>query len=161
MARLYADENFPQPAVGCSSANTLRIQRLEFGREQLTKGPNVIRYACRHRWRALPPAGLNRAVACTLVPRQRLLQAHVRSGHIVEDLEKDHALLHTLAVFTEAGRLTRQWGQGLPQGQVHAFDQSRADREAQLRQAFGAKYDARPERQQLALFLLFHQLPID
>ena len=44
--------------AGCSSANTLRIQRLEFGREQLTKGPNVIRYACRHRWCALPPAGL-------------------------------------------------------------------------------------------------------
>src|SRR5262245_3594741 len=31
---------------GCSSANTLRIQRLEFGREKLTKGPDVIRQAC-------------------------------------------------------------------------------------------------------------------
>src|SRR5262249_25095291 len=126
-------------AARCSSANTLRIQRLEFGCEQLTKGPNVIRHACRHRCCALPPPGLNRAVACTLVQRQRLPQAHVRSGHIVEDLERGHPLPHTLAVFTEAGRLTHQWSQGLTQGQVHAFDQSRADREAQLCQAFGAK----------------------
>ena len=132
---------------GCSSANTLRIQRLEFGCEQLTQGPNVIRQACCHRWCALPPAGLNRAAACTLVQRQRLPQAHVRSGHIVEALEKDDPLPHALAVFTEAGRLTRPWGQGLTQSQVHPFDQGRAAREAQVRQAFGAKHDACTERQ--------------
>src|SRR5215471_18159026 len=66
----------------CSSANTLRISRLEFGREQLTKGPDVIRQACRQRRCVLPPSGTNRAVVCTLVQRQRLPQAHVRSGYI-------------------------------------------------------------------------------
>src|SRR5262245_22602113 len=148
-------------AEGCSSANTLRIQRLEFGCEQLTKGPNVISQTCCHRWCALSPAGLNRAAACTLVRWQRLPQAHVRSGHIVEALEKDDPLPHALAVFTEAGRLTRQWGQGLTQGHVHPFDKGRPDRTAQSRQAIGAKHDACTERQQLALFLLFHQLPVD
>src|SRR5215510_1322383 len=130
--RAVARIEFPSAnARRCSSANTLRIQRLEFGCEQLTKGPNVISQTCCHRWCALSPAGLNRAAACTLVRWQRLPQAHVRSSHIVEALEKDDPLPHALAVFTEAGRLTRQWGQGLTQGQVYPFDQGRADREAQ------------------------------
>ena len=90
-------------------------------------------------------------MACTLVQRQRLPQAHVRSGHIVEGLEEDHPLPQALAVFTEAGRLTDQRCQGVTHGQVHPFDQGRADREAQVRQAFGPKHDARAERQQLAL----------
>src|SRR5712691_12942950 len=70
----------------CSSANTLRIQRLDFDREQLTKGPDVIRHDCRHRRCLLPPSGTNRSMAYLLVLRQRLLQAHVGSGHIVEGL---------------------------------------------------------------------------
>src|SRR5438874_8812725 len=146
---------------GCSSANTLRIQRLEFGREQLTKGPDVIRHACRHRRCLLPPSGTNRPMACLLWLRQRLLQAHVGSGHIVEGLEKDHALPQPLAVFTKARRLPRQGGQGLPQGQVDPFNQSRADAQTQTGQAFGANHDARAECQQLALLLLFDQLPVD
>src|SRR2546421_4252084 len=93
--------------------------------------------------------------------RQRLTQAHVRSGHVVEGLEEDHALPHTLAVFTEAGGLPRQRCQGLTQGQGEPFDQGRADREAQVCQAFGAKHDARAARQQLALFLLLDQLPVN
>src|SRR5213083_2036854 len=56
----------------CSLANTLRFQRLEFGREKLTKGPDMIRQACRHRWRALPPSGTNRPMVCALLRRQRL-----------------------------------------------------------------------------------------
>jgi len=138
----------------CSSANTLRIQRLKFGREKLTKGPDVIRQSCRHCWSALLPSRANRPAACALPQRQRLPQAHVWSGHVVEGLEEDHSLPHTLAVFTEAGRLTRQGCQGLTQRQVDPFDQGRADREAQVRQAFGAKHDARAECQQLALLLL-------
>src|SRR5262245_14560973 len=121
----------------CSSANTLSFQRLEFDRKKLTKGPDVIRQACCHRWRALPPARTNRAVACALLPRQWPPQAHMRSPHIVEGLEEDHPLPQALAVFTEAGRLAPQRRQGLTQGQVHAFDQGRADREAQVRQALG------------------------
>src|SRR2546428_5028118 len=108
----------------CSSANTLRIQRLEFGREQLTKGPDVIRQACRHRWRALPPSGTHRAVALALVQRHLLPQAHVRSGHIVEGLEEDHPLPQARAVFAEAGRLAHQRRQGLPQRQVDSFDKA-------------------------------------
>src|SRR5262249_835634 len=103
----------------------------------------------------------NRSAACALVPRQRLPQAHVRSGHIVEGMEEDHALPQTLAVFTEAGRLTRQWSQGLTQRQVHSFDQAGPDRAAQLRQAFGTQHDTRAERQPLALALLLDQLPVD
>jgi transposase len=57
---------------GCSLANTLRIQRLEFGREQLTKGPDVIRHACRQRWRALSPSGTNRPMVFAFLRRQRL-----------------------------------------------------------------------------------------
>src|SRR5204863_6776018 len=124
--------------VRCSSANTLRIQRLEFGREQLTKGPDVIRHACRHRRCLLPPSGTNRPMACLLWLRQRLLQAHVGAGHIVEGLEKDHALPQPLAVFTKARRLPRQGGQGLPQGQVDPFTPSRAEAQTQTGQAFGA-----------------------
>ena len=94
-------------------------------------------------WRACTPAmGTNRPAAGALVQRQRLPQAHVRSGHVVEGLEEDHPLPQALAVFTEAGRLTRQWCQGLTQRQVHPFDQGRADRVAQVRQAFGSKHDA-------------------
>src|SRR5437773_2595952 len=52
---------------GCSSANTLRIQRFKCGREQLPKGPDVIRHAGGHRWRALPPSETNRAGAFALV----------------------------------------------------------------------------------------------
>src|SRR6266576_3416502 len=95
-----------------SSANTLRIQRLECGGEQLTKGPHVIRHACRQRRRALPPSGTNRAVAMALAHRQRPLQAHVRSDHMVEGLKEDHPLPHALAVFAAAGRLARQRCQG-------------------------------------------------
>ena len=40
----------------CSLANTLRFQRLEFGRKKITQGPNVIRPACCHRQRSLPPS---------------------------------------------------------------------------------------------------------
>jgi SRSO17 transposase len=76
----------------CSSANTLRIQRLKFGREQLTKGPDVIRHACCQRWCALLPPGTNRPVACARMQRQRLSQAHMRARDIIEGLEEDHAL---------------------------------------------------------------------
>ena len=106
----------------------------------------MIRQACRHCWRALLPSRANRSVACALVQRQRLPQAHVRSCHIVEGLEEDHPLPQALAVFTEARRLPRQRCQGLTQRQVHPFDQGRAHRVAQVRQAFGAKHDARAER---------------
>src|SRR6266478_7796289 len=146
---------------GYSSANTLRIQRLEFGREKLTKGPDVIRQACCHRGRVLSPSGTNRPMVCALLWWQRLPQAHVWSGHIVEGLEEDHPLPQALAIFTETGRLTGQRCQSLTQGQVHPFDQGRTDREAQVCQAFGAQHDTRAERQQLALLLLFDQLPID
>jgi hypothetical protein len=100
-------------------------------------------------------------LACTLAQWQLLSQAHVQSGHIVEGLEEDHPLSYALAVFAEAGCLAPQRRQGLTPGQVHPFDQGRADRETQLPQAFGAKHDARAERQQFALFFLFDQLPID
>ena len=88
-------------------------------------------------------------------------QAHVRSGHIVEGLEEDHPLPHTLAIFTGTGRITGQRGQGLTQSQVHPLDQGRTDRKARLCQALGAKHNTRAERQQLALFLLFDRLPVD
>src|SRR5712691_12413499 len=151
----------PYSNARCSSANTLRIQRLKFSREQLTKGPDMIRHACCQRWRTLLPAGTNRTVAYALVKWQRLSQAHVWSRHIIEGLEEDHALPQALAVFTEAGGLPGQRCQGLPQRQVHPFDQGRADREAQVCQALGAKHDAGAERQQLALLLLRDQLPVD
>jgi hypothetical protein len=121
----------------------------------------MIRQACCHRWRALLPSGTNRPMACALGRRQRLPQAQVRSGHIIEGMEKAHPLLHALAVFTEAGRLTGQRCQCLPQGQVHPFDQGRADREAPLGQAFGATHDAGAARQQLARLLLFAPRRID
>src|SRR5262249_46416647 len=121
----------------------------------------MIRQACRHRWGALPPSRPNRTVVCTLVERQRLPQAHVWSGDIVEGLEKDYPLPQTLAVFAETGCLTRQRGQGLAQGQVDAFHRGRADCEAQSRQAFGSQYDACAQCAQLALMLLFDQLSID
>lgn len=70
----------------CSSANTLRIQRLEFGREKLTKGPDVIRHTCCHCWRALSPSGTQRAVTCARVQWQWLPQTHVWSCDIVESL---------------------------------------------------------------------------
>ena len=79
----------------------------------------MIRQACCHGGRARPPSGTNRPAVCTLVQRQRLPQAHVRSGHIVEGLEEDHPLPQALTVFTDAGRLMRQWRQGLTQRQVH------------------------------------------
>src|SRR2546425_6139592 len=110
---------FLSPSIWYSSANTLRIQRLEFGREKLTKGPDVIRQACCHRGRVLSPSGTNRPMVCALLWWQRLPQAHVRSGHVVEGLEEDHPLPHALAIFTETGRLTGQRCQGLTQGQVH------------------------------------------
>ena len=145
----------------CSSANTLRIQRLKFGREKLTKGPDVIRHACRQRWCALPPARTNRTMVCALMQWQRLSQAHVRSGHVVKGLEEDHSLPQALAVFTEAGCLTGQRCHSLTQRQVHPFDQGCADRMAQGRQAFGSKHDAGAERPQFALLLLCDQLPVD
>ena len=70
-------------------------------------------------------------MACPLVQWQLLPQAHMRSGDIIEGLEEDHPLPQVRVVFTEAGRLTRQRCQGLTQGQVHPFDQGRADRAAQ------------------------------
>jgi hypothetical protein len=91
---------------GCSSANTLRIERLELGCEQLTKGPDVIRQPCRHCWRALPPAETNRAVACALVPRQLLPQAHGRSYPIVEAW-RERSRSHTAFGYNEG---TRAWG---------------------------------------------------
>ena len=73
-------------------------------------------------------------MAYALVQQQQFPQAHVRACHIVEGLEEDHPLPQAFAVFAEAGRLPRLRGQGLTQGQVHPFDQGRADREAQVRQ---------------------------
>ncbi len=78
---------------------TLRIQRLKFGCEQLTKGPDMIRYPCRQCWRALSPAGTKRTGAYALVQWPRLSQAHVWSRHMIEGLEEDHALPQALAVF--------------------------------------------------------------
>src|SRR5262249_45482381 len=147
--------------IRCSLANTLRFQRLKFSRKKLMKGPNMVGQARCHGGRARPPSGTNRPPGGTLVQRQRLPQAHVRSPHIVEGLEEDHPLPQALAVFTKAGCLARQGSQGLPHRQVHPFDQGRADRVAQARQAFGPKHDARTERQQFALRLLFDQLSID
>jgi hypothetical protein len=103
-----------QSACRCSLANTLRFQRLAFGREKLTKGPNVFCQACRHQWRALPPSRTHGTVVGALAPRQRLPQAHMRSGHMVESLKADHPLPHTLAVFADALGLAHQRCQGLP-----------------------------------------------
>jgi hypothetical protein len=100
-------------------------------------------------------------MACAHGRRQLLPQAQVRSGHIIEGMEEAHPFSPALAVVTEAGRLTRQWCQGLTQGQVHPCDQGCAAREAQLRQAFAPQHDRSNQRQQLALFLLFDQLCID
>ena len=50
----------------------LSIQQLTFGRKQFTKGPDVIRQACRHCWRALPLSGTKCAVTFALVQRQLL-----------------------------------------------------------------------------------------
>src|SRR5215831_18113761 len=144
----------------CSSAKTLRIQRLDFGCEQLTKGPNVLRQPCCQRWWALAPAGLHRAAAWTLVRGQQLLQAQVRSGPRVEALATDDPLPQALAVCTAAGRLTRPGGQGRTPGHVHACEQGRAEREAQGRQALGAQHAACPARPPLALGLLFDPLPV-
>ena len=121
----------------------------------------MIRQACSHRWGALAPSRINRTVACPLVQWQLAPQAHRRSGDIIEGLKEDHPLPQAFAVFAEAGGLATQWRQSLPQGQVHPFDQSGAAREAQMRQAFGAQHDAGAERQQLAVLLLFDQLPRD
>src|SRR5215813_13286271 len=152
---------FKLPIFWCSLANILKFQRLEFGGQKLTKGPNVLRQACCHRWRTLLPSGTNRALPCALSQRQLPPQAHMRSSHIVEGLEEDHALPQALTVFAEAVRFAPQRRQGLTQGQVYPFDQGRADRETQLRQAFGAKHDAGTQCQQCAVLLLFDQLPID
>ena len=61
LANSTQSEILLQLTTWCSLAITLRFQRLEFGREKLTKGPDVIRHACCHRRRALPPARTNRA----------------------------------------------------------------------------------------------------
>ena len=90
-------------------------------------------------------------MACALVSRQRLPQTHVRSGYIVEGLEKEHTLPHTRTVLTETRCLPRQRCQGLAQGQVDSLDSGRTDRAAQGRQAFGSQDDARAERQPFAL----------
>src|SRR5262245_56336531 len=60
------DEFFLIRVSGCSLANILKFQRLEFGGQKLTKGPNVICQACCHRWRTLLPSGTNRALPCAL-----------------------------------------------------------------------------------------------
>src|SRR5712691_6216536 len=122
---------------GCSLTNTLKFPRLKLSRQKLAKGPDVIRQACGHRWGALPPSRTNRPVACPLVQWQRLPQAHMRSGDIIEGLQEDHPLPQAFAVFAEAGGLATPWRQSLAQGQVHPFDQGGADREAQVRQTFG------------------------
>ena len=147
--------------MGCSLANTLRFQRLEFGREKLAKGPDVICQAGGHRWGALLPSGTHRPMVSTLAQRQLLSQAPVRSGHVVEGLEDDDPLPQALAVCAEAVRLATQWRQGLPHGQGHPFAQGRAAREAQGRQACGAKHDAGAARQQCALRRLCDQLARD
>src|SRR5437763_6097569 len=97
--------------VGCSLTNTLKFPRLKFSRQKLAKGPDVIRQACVQRWGALPPARTNGAVACTLEQRQRLPQAHVRSGDMREGLQEDHPLPQAFAVFAEAGCLATPWRQ--------------------------------------------------
>ncbi len=64
-AKMCLDHDVPSCGAGarivgpirCSSANTLRIQRLECGRKPLTTGPDVIRQACCHRGCSLPPSG--------------------------------------------------------------------------------------------------------
>src|SRR5712692_2307800 len=145
----------------CSSTTTLIMNRLEFGGQKLSKCPDMIGEPRRHPRGSGEPLRLNQSQDMLILVGERQSQTHVRSFHIVEGLEEDHPLPQALAVFAEAGRLTRQRCQGLTQGQVHPFDQGRADCEAQLRQALGSQHDARAERQQLALFLLLDPLPVD
>src|SRR5881227_341459 len=97
-----------------SLPNTLKFQRLKFGRQKLAKGPDMIRQACGHRWGALLPSRTNRPVADTLVQGQLPSQAHMRSADIREGLKEDHPLPQALAVFAEARRLAPQRRQGLP-----------------------------------------------
>ena len=137
------------------------MNRLEFGGQKLSKCPDMIGEPRRHPRGSGEPLRLNQSQDMLILVGERQSQTHVRSCHIVEGLEEDHPLPQAFAVFAEAGRLTRQRCQGLTQGQVHPFDQGRADCEAQLRQALGSQHDARAERQQLALFLLLDQLPVD
>jgi hypothetical protein len=68
--------------LGYSLPNTLKFQRLKFGRQKLAKGPDMIRQACGHRWGALLPSRTNRTVADTLVQGQLPSQAHMRSADI-------------------------------------------------------------------------------
>ena len=46
------------PRDGCSSANTLTMNWLEFGRKKLSEGPNVVCQPGRHAGCALLPLGL-------------------------------------------------------------------------------------------------------
>jgi hypothetical protein len=71
------------------------------------------------------------------------------------------SLPQTLAVFAEAGRLAYPRRQGLPQDQVQPFDHGCTNPKAQVGQALGSQHNARAERQQFALLLLFDQLPVE
>src|SRR5438445_8761048 len=145
----------------CSSTTTLIMNRLEFGGQKLSKCPDMIGEPRRHRRGSGEPFRLNQAQDVLILVGERQSQTHVRSCHIVEGLEEDHPLPQAFAVFAESGRLTRQRCQGLTHGQVHPFDQGRADCEAQVRQALGSQHDARAERQQLAMFPLLDQCPVN
>ena len=145
----------------CSSANTLRIQWLEFGREKLTKGPHMFSQARRHRRCALPPSQTNCSLALACLHWQLGAQTHVWPGDVVERLKENHPMAHLHTVLAEAGGFADQRGQRLAQGQVQAFDQRRADPETALREAFGAEQDAGADGHELALLLLFNQLPVD
>ena len=79
----------PWQTKWCSLAHTVRFPRLACGRKQLTQGPDVIRHACSHRWRALLPSGTHRTGTCALSQRPRRSHAPVRSGNVGEGLA-DH-----------------------------------------------------------------------
>jgi hypothetical protein len=145
----------------CSPANTLRIQGLEFGREKLTKGPHMFSQARRHRRCPLAPSQTNCSLALACLHWQLGAQTHVWPGDIVERLKEDHPTAHLHTVLAEAGGFADQRGQRLAQGQVQAFDQRRADPETALREAFGSEQDAGADGHELALLLLFNQLPVD
>src|SRR5882724_1435201 len=142
--------------VGCSPANTLRIQGLEFGREKLPKGPHMFSQARRHRRCPLSPSQMNGSLALACLHGQLRAHTHVWPGDVVERLQEDHPTAHMHTVLAEAGGLADQRGQRLAQGQVQAFDQRRADPETARPEAFGSKQDAGADGRELALLCLFN-----
>ena len=134
------------------------MKRLKFGRQKLTKRPNMVCQSGGHARTSLFVLLCYQAFSRSLFFWQQDPQAQMWSGEVVVATPKQNSPAHLHALFTKRPTLSDQRSKGMPQCLIDSFNQARADFPSQTNQLFCSEDDFFLHRFEPSFPLLFDQL---